>query len=140
MQFLDNAGQVAASVSAILALLGLIFFTPIKNRLKKRKRAKAEAAAKQNAYRAELKDTLAGMNAKLCSLSDDIGDLQYERLSQAYDFYTTRGWCTSSKKLMLCKMHKSYRAKNRNHLSEHFEQEILDLPDKPKKTESEEIQ
>lgn len=140
MQFLDNAGQVAASVSAILALFGLIFFTPIKNRLKKRKRAKAEAAAKQNAYRAELKDTLAGMNAKLCSLSDDIGDLQYERLSQAYDFYTTRGWCTSSKKLMLCKMHKSYRAKNRNHLSEHFEQEILDLPDKPKKTESEEIQ
>lgn len=139
MQFLDNAGQVAASVSAILALFGLIFFTPIKNRLKKRKRAKAEAAAKQNAYRAELKDTLAGMNAKLCSLSDDIGDLQYERLSQAYDFYTTRGWCTSSKKLMLCKMHKSYRAKNRNHLSEHFEQEILDLPDKPKKTESEEI-
>ena len=58
---------------------------------------------------------------------------------QAYDFYTTRGWCTSSKKLMLCKMHKSYRAKNRNHLSEHFEQEILDLPDKPKKKESEEI-
>ena len=139
MQFLDNAGPVAASVSAILALLGLIFFQPIKNRLKKRKRAKAEAAAEQKAYRAELKDTLAGMNAKLCSLSDDIGDLQYERLSQAYDFYTTRGWCTSSKKLMLCKMHKSYRAKNRNHLSEHFEQEILDLPDKPKKKESEEI-
>lgn len=139
MQFLDNAGQVAGSISAILALLGLVFFQPIKNRLKKRKSAKAEAAAEQKAYRAELKDTLAGMNAKLCSLSDDIGDLQYERLSQAYDFYTTRGWCTSSKKLMLCKMHKSYRAKNRNHLSEHFEQEILDLPDKPKKIESEEI-
>lgn len=139
MQFLENAGEAAASISAILALLGLIFFTPVKNRLKKRKRAKAEAAAEQKAYRAELKDTLAGMNAKLCSLSDDIGDLQYERLSQAYDFYTTRGWCTSSKKLMLCKMHKSYRAKNRNHLSEHFEQEILDLPDKPKKIESEEI-
>ncbi len=139
MQFMDNAGQVAGSISAILALLGLVFFQPIKNRLKKRKRAKAEAAAEQKAYRAELKDTLAGMNAKLCSLSDDIGDLQYERLSQAYDFYTTRGWCTSSKKLMLCKMHKSYRAKNRNHLSEHFEQEILDLPDKPKKKESEEI-
>lgn len=139
MQFLENAGETAASISAILALLGLVFFQPIKNRLKKRKRAKAEAAAEQKAYRAELKDTLAGMNAKLCTLSDDIGDLQYERLSQAYDFYTTRGWCTSSKKLMLCKMHKSYRAKNRNHLSEHFEQEILDLPDKPKKKESEEI-
>ena len=136
MQFLDNAGQVAGSISAILALLGLIFFTPIKRWLKARKAAKEKAAA---AFRKELKETLASLNAKLCSLSDDIGDLQYERLSQAYDFYTTRGWCTSSKKLMLCKMHKSYRAKNRNHLSEHFEQEILDLPDKPKKTESEEI-
>ena len=139
MQFLENAGEAAASISAILALLGLVFFQPIKNRLKKRKRAKAETAAEQKAFRKELKETLAELNAKLCSLSDDIGDLQYERLSQAYDFYTTRGWCTSSKKLMLCKMHKSYRAKNRNHLSEHFEQEILDLPDKPKKKESEDI-
>ena len=135
MQFLDNAGQVAGSISAILALLGLVFFTPVKNRV----RARRQAAAEQKAFRKELKETLAELNAKLCTLSDDIGDLQYERLSQAYDFYTTRGWCTSSKKLMLCKMHKSYRAKNRNHLSEHFEQEILDLPDKPKKKESEEI-
>ena len=139
MQFLDNAGEAAASISAILALLGLVFFNPVKRRLRARKAVKEKADAEQKAFRAELKDTLAGMNAKLRSLSDDIGDLQYERLSQAYDFYTTRGWCTSSKKLMLCKMHKSYRAKNRNHLSEHFEQEILDLPDKPKKTESEEI-
>ena len=139
MQFLDNAGQVAGSITAILALLGLVFFTPVKRWLKVKKAAKEEAAAEQKAFRAELKDALAGMNAKLCALSDDIGDLQYERLSQAYDFYTTRGWCTSSKKLMLCKMHKSYRAKNRNHLSEHFEQEILDLPDKPRKIESEEI-
>ena len=139
MQFLDNAGKAAGAISAILALLGLVFFQPIKNRLKKRKRAKAETAAEQKAFRKELKETLAELNAKLCALSDDIGDLQYERLSQAYDFYTTRGWCTSSKKLMLCKMHKSYRAKNRNHLSEHFEQEILDLPDKPKKKESEEL-
>lgn len=30
MQFLANAGQVAASISAILALLGLIFFTPVR--------------------------------------------------------------------------------------------------------------
>ena len=139
MQFLDNAGQVAASVSAILALLGLVFFTPVKKRIMARWQARENAAAEQNVFRKELKETIAELNAKLCSLSDDIGDLQYERLSQAYDFYTTRGWCTSSKKLMLCKMHKSYRAKNRNHLSEHFEQEILDLPDKPKKKESEEI-
>ena len=140
MQFSDNAGQVAGSISAILALLGLVFFTPVKRWLKVKKAAKEEAAAEQKAYRAELKDTLAGMNAKLCSLSDDIGDLQYERLSQAYDFYTSRGWCPGAKKEMLCKMHASYRARGRNHLSEHYEEEILRLADKPpQREESEEI-
>ena len=86
MQFLDNAGQVAASVSAILALLGLVFFTPVKNRIRARRQAREKAAAEQKAFRKELKETLAELNAKLCSLSDDIGDLQYERLSQAYEF------------------------------------------------------
>ena len=140
MQFLDNAGQVAASISAILALLGLIFFTPVKNRLKKRKRAKAEAAAEQKAFRAELRQSLEKITAALGGLSDDIGDLQYERLSQAQDFYTSRGWCPGAKKEMLCKMHASYRARGRNHLSEHYEEEILRLADKPpQREESEEI-
>lgn len=71
----------------------------------------------------------------LGGLSDDIGDLQYERLSQAQDFYTSRGWCPGAKKEMLCKMHASYRAKGRNHLSEHYEEEILRLADKPEKEE-----
>ena len=131
MQFLDNAGQVAASISAILALLGLIFFTPVKNRLKKRKRAKAEAAAEQKAFRAELRQSLEKITTARGGLSDDIGDLQYERLSQAQDFYASRGWCPGAKKEMLCKMHASYRARGRNHLSEHYEEEILRLPDKP---------
>lgn len=96
MQFLDNAGKAAGAISAILALLGLVF-TPVKNRIRARRQAREKAAAEQKAFRKELKETLAELNAKLCALSDDIGDLQYERLSQAYDFYTTRGWCTSSK-------------------------------------------
>ena len=47
MQFLDNAGQVAGSISAILALLGLVFFTPVKNRIKARRQAREKAAAEQ---------------------------------------------------------------------------------------------
>ena len=61
MQFLDNAGQVAGSISAILALLGLVFFTPVKRWLKVKKAAKEEAAAEQKAFRAELKDALAAV-------------------------------------------------------------------------------
>ena len=140
MQFLDNAGKVAGSISAILALLGLVFFTPVKKRIKARKAKKAEAVKEQKAFRAELRQSLEKITAVLNGLSDDIGDLQYERLSQAQDFYTSRGWCTGAKKEMLCKMHASYRARGRNHLSEHYEEEILRLADKPpQREESEEI-
>lgn len=135
MQFLDNAGQVAGSISAILALLGLVFFTPVKKRIKARKAKKAEAVKEQKAFRADLRQSLEKITAVLNGLSDDIGDLQYERLSQAQDFYTSRGWCPGAKKEMLCKMHASYRAKGRNHLSEHYEEEILRLADKPEKEE-----
>lgn len=69
---------------------------------------------------------------KLDAIIDDIADLQYERLSQAHDFYMDRGWCPTSKKVQLCNMYKSYTAKGRNHLSAHYEKEILGLPDAPK--------
>ena len=135
MQFLDNAGQVAGSISAILALLGLVFFTPVKKRIRARKAKKAEAVKEQKAFRTELRQSLEKITTVLDGLSDDIGDLQYERLSQAQDFYTSRGWCPGAKKEMLCKMHASYRARGRNHLSEHYEEEILRLADKPEKEE-----
>ena len=102
MQFLDNAGQVAGSISAILALLGLVFFTPVKKRIRARKAKKAEAVKEQKAFRTELRQSLEKITTVLDGLSDDIGDLQYERLSQAQDFYTSRGWCPGAKKEMLC--------------------------------------
>lgn len=101
---------------------------------------KEKALKEQKAFRTELRQSLEKITTVLDGLSDDIGDLQYERLSQAQDFYTSRGWCPGAKKEMLCKMHASYRARDRNHLSEHYEEEILRLADKPpQKEESEEI-
>lgn len=79
----------------------------------------------------ELTSRLDRISETLRGVSEDIGDLQYERLSQAQDFYVSRGWCPGAKKEMLLKMHSSYRARGRNHLSEHYEEEILRLPDKP---------
>lgn len=130
MQWLEIAGKAAGYISAIAALATLLF-GPVRRKIKKCRDARKMAKQDQLAFRAELKKSLADINATLASLSDDIGDLQYERLSQAQDFYTSRGWCPGAKKEMLCKMHASYRAKGRNHLSEHYEDEILRLADKP---------
>ena len=116
---INDMGKAAGSVSAILGL-GALMFKPVRKRMQARK-----------AFREELSMSLKQINRALGGLSDDIADLQYERLSQAQDFYTSRGWCPGAKKEMLCKMHASYRAKGRNHLSEHYEEEILRLADKP---------
>lgn len=119
-EWINSSGKIAGSISAILALLALVLINPIKRQIAKRK-----AEQKQ---RAEFQKTVL---AKLDAITDDIADLQYERLSQAHDFYTTRGWCPTSKKAQLCNMYKSYTGKGRNHLSAHYEQEILALDDNP---------
>lgn len=143
MEQINEWGGIAGSLSAILGLLALILFNPIKRHIQRKReerkklkeeRLKAEQAARDDAaaFRKEMRDAMARIDKTLVTLTDDIGDLQYERLSQAQEFYTAQGWCPGSKKEMLCQMHKSYRAKGRNHLSEHYEEEILKLDSKPR--------
>ena len=131
MEQINEFGKVAGSLSAILGLLALLQFNPIKNHVKKKREERRKAQEEDAAFRKEMREALGKINETLSLLTDDIGDLQYERLSQAHEYYTDQGWCPGSKKEMLCQMHKSYRAKNRNHLSEHYEEEIMRLDSKP---------
>ena len=142
MEQINEWGGIAGSLSAIIGLLALILFNPVKRYIQRKReerkklkdeRLKTEKAAREDAaaFRKEMRDTMARIDKTLITLTDDIGDLQYERLSQAQEFYTAQGWCPGSKKEMLCQMHKSYRAKGRNHLSEHYEEEILKLDSRP---------
>ena len=120
MDWINNAGKLAGSISAVIALLTLVLFKPIKNAIKKRR----EDRDMQKKFQKLVLE-------KLDAITDDIADLQYERLSQAHDFYTSQGWCPTSKKEQLCHMYKSYNNQGRNHLSEHYEQDILKLKDRP---------
>ena len=117
METILSAGEVAGAISAVIALLALVLWKPLK-----------AARKRQMEYRKAIME-------KLDRIIDDVADLQYERLSQAHDFYTTRGWCPTSKKDQLCRMYKSYTAKGRNHLSAHYERDILSLPETPAETE-----
>lgn len=121
MDWINNAGKLAGSISAVIALLALVLIKPIKKAAARR----MEAEEAQQRFQAEVL-------AKLNAITDDIADLQYERLSQAHDFYTTQGWCPTSKKEQLCTIYKSYHGKGRNHLSAHYEKDILSLADKPR--------
>ena len=120
MDWINNAGALAGSISAIIALIAALLFKPLK-RMRVARKQDHDAAA-------EFRRTVL---AKLDAINDDVADLQYERLSQAHDFYVGRGWCPTSKKNQLCQMYKSYTAKGRNHLSKYYEQEILALAEEP---------
>ena len=120
MEWINNAGALAGSVSAIIALAVALLVKPLKRMRAARRQDHDEAA--------EFRRTVL---AKLDAINDDVADLQYERLSQAHDFYVGRGWCPTSKKNQLCQMYKSYTAKGRNHLSKYYEQEILALDEEP---------
>ena len=86
MQWLEQYGEAAGYISTILGLMALILVKPIKRWVHKRKEAKEKAQKEQAEFRKELRDSLAEITTALGGLSDDIGDLQYERLSQAQDF------------------------------------------------------
>ena len=132
MEQINELGKVAGSLSAILGLLALLLFDPIKSHIKKKREERRKAKEEDAAFRKEMREALSKINETLSLLTDDIGDLQYERLSQAHEYYTEQGWCPGSKKEMLCQMHKSYRSKKRNHLSDHYEEDILRLDSKPR--------
>lgn len=113
-------GQVASAIVAILGLVSLTLIKPLRAAAKHRR----DEADSRKAFQREVL-------GKLDAVASDIGDLQYERLAQAYDFYMDRGWCPASKKEQLCQMHRSYKAKGRNHLTDMYEADILALPERP---------
>lgn len=120
LKALEWAAEYAGHIMAILGCLTAILYKPIKKVVQRRKEEKEE----ERRFREKVLK-------KLDDITDDVADLQYERLSQAHDFYVERGWCPTSKKQQLCNMYQSYTGKGRNHLSAHYEKEILDLKDKP---------
>lgn len=122
-----EAGDYAKAISAILALLAVILWRPLKAAWKHHKDEKAE----EKQFRQMVTTRFDKLDATIGALVDDMGDMQYERLAQAHDFYTGQGWCPSTTKQQLCQMHKSYKAKGRNHLSETYEKEILELKEHP---------
>jgi len=105
---------------AIAGCATALLWKPIKTALDRRKADKED----ERKFRRDVLE-------KLDAITDDVADLQYERLSQAHDYYLDRGWCPTSKKQQLCNMYQSYTSKGRNHLSAHYEKEILELKDNP---------
>ena len=69
---------------------------------------------------------------RLRLLDADMADLLWERLQQAHDEATARGWCSAADKQRLTALHRRYTARGRNHLASTYESDLLRLPEHPK--------
>ena len=120
VEFFKSVGTIAGAITTVIGLFTLIFWKPLKAYKKKREQEQVENREFRKSVKGVLKD-----------IQDDLGDLQYQSLAQAHDMYTFRGWCPASTKQQIVTMHESYTKKGRNHLSRHYEQEIMSLPEHP---------
>ncbi len=119
---LISAGKTAGSIMTVLGLLTAVFWKWTFGKLWNRRKDRREAEKRED--KAFKEAVLKGIE----SIAQDVGDLQCDRLTQAHDYYMGLGYCPTTTKQVLVHMHSSYRSKGRNHLCDHYEQDILDLP------------
>jgi hypothetical protein len=132
MMLLENSARTRGYVSAIVGCLTLVLWKPVmclwKKRRAKRQAQERAAVAFQEKVLSELND----IKVLAVDTRDDVSALQCDRLYQAHDHYMEQGYCPTEKKKFLCDMYEAYHAKGLNHLSEHYYEDIIELPDKPR--------
>ena len=130
--FVISTGKYAAAIMSVIGLFTLIAWKPYtKHREKVRMREEAERQA-QAEFQSRVLTGLEELRAGVASVSEDVGDLQCDRLTAAHDHFMELGYCPDSTKQALCEMYRSYSGKGRNHLAAHYEENILNLPNERK--------
>ena len=123
INFISKWGTLCASIASIIALFA-IFYKPIKKCAAKKK-------AERKAFEDNVLKSLATIEKDLKSLSDDVAELQCDRLAQAHAYYMQQGWCSASRKKILCNWKRSYTSKGYDHLVDSYEKDINGLPETP---------
>lgn len=130
-EIINDAGKIAGSISAIIALLTLVLWKPIRAHIAKRKAATVERVKAEEMEKKENEDFKRRVLEALDSIADDVAELQRDRLCQMHDCFIQQGWCPPEKKREIVDWHAKYAAKGRNHLATRYEEEILELPSYP---------
>jgi hypothetical protein len=132
MMLLEEFGKNAGYISAIVGCLTLVLWKPVSYAWKKRRAKRQEQEKAAAAFQEKVLSELNDIKTVSLDTRDDVSALQCDRLYQAHDYYMEKGFCPTEKKKFLCDMYEAYHAKGLNHLSEHYYEDIIELPDKPR--------
>jgi gas vesicle protein len=133
---IEHAGRYASAITAVIALATAILWKPIFGKLLRRRKGRREAEQnEQKEFQTsvlgkleELGKGVADVRGEVGNIRDDVAALQCDRLQQAHDHWMEQGYCPSETKQVLVSMHQAYRSRGYNHLCDHYEDDILNLP------------
>ena len=82
----------------------------------------------------KLRDKFEDMRKEMSTVQDDVADVLGNELEIGHHKFMTQGWCSSAEKQHYVDMHKRYSERGHNHLAQHYEEDLLDLPEYPPET------
>lgn len=106
-----------STVVAIMAGICAIITAAVKA-----KRALKARRQKETEFREKVLKALEG-------ITEDVANIEGEILTQAHEQLIKQGWCSADRKQSLQARYESYKAKGRNHLKQHYIEEIIALPE-----------
>lgn len=85
-----------------------------------------------NSQVVQIRDENVKQSEQLSLLDSDMADSLCTQLTREHDVYTSRGWCAPADKKRLLDIYNRYKSRGRNHLADHYMDDIMDLPEHPR--------
>ena len=120
-------GGIAGAISAIIALITLVWKAYKRRRDKKQQ----ERLAFQNTVLDELKgikDKIEVLDSKVTETQENTAELQCNELKHAYNSFMRLGYCPTEDKARILDLYDKYHKKGYNSLADGFAQDIKELP------------
>ena len=114
-------------LAAVVGIAGVVYKYLIQPYLRKRK----EREDKLDAVLAEQTKALGELKKAVKDLSDDVGFLQHDRLTQGHDHFMRLGYIPPHDLENLTTMYDRYISQGRNSLFATYKQDLLSLPPAP---------
>ena len=122
-------GAIIGWMAVLKPLMGLL-----RERKAQRQRSIEETLKADKEYRQTVLDKLTGLGSRMTTMDDSIADLQRDNIERAYCmFKLEHGYCPSGMKESIASTYASYQARGYNHIAKSRIDELLALPEFPKK-------
>lgn len=124
-----HAGQIAAAISGIIALVTLIIWKPIVRPLIAHNKKRAEDEEK---FRREMRDGQKTMISRLNALGCDVTNILRYQLQTSHNEYMRRGWATAAEKNDYNDLYTRYSEEGKhNGLQKAYLRDVAGLPELP---------